>query len=77
MPSSMSFHFMESIGPLVVAAAIVLAVLAFRLYPFRDGGARALRVLRLVSIALLVALLLDPVLSLFAERLRPPRIAVL
>lgn len=80
MPSTMSFQLLEPFGPFLIVAAIALGILAIRLYPPRGAafrGSRVLLVLRAVSIALLLFLLLDPVLSLFTERSLSPRIALL
>jgi hypothetical protein len=77
MPTTVSLQLLGSIGPFLIVAAIALVVLAIRLYPPRDAGGRTLLALRTLSIALLLFLLLDPVLSLFTERTLPPRIALL
>lgn len=71
---SVSLQLLQSLGPLPVVLALVLAFLAFRLYRNR---ARALLALRLAAIALVVLLLLEPVLAFLSERTGPPRIAVL
>lgn len=80
-PAGSSLQFLEPFGPLLIGLGAVLVFFAFRLYSNRgeaDGaGNRLLVGLRLLSIALLIFLLLDPVLSLFAERSGPARIALL
>jgi hypothetical protein len=74
MKPTVSLQLLQSLGPLLIAAAVALGFLAFRLYRGRGG---VLLALRLGAIALVVLLLLEPVLAFFSERSGPPRVAVL
>lgn len=82
MPSDLSFQTLAPLTPWLIAAALVLVVLAVRLYrrsgdPAESGSNHLLLGLRLGAIALLVGFLLEPVLSLFHERSVPARVALL
>jgi hypothetical protein len=82
MPSNVSFQALEPLTPWLVGVAVVLVVLAFRLYrrsgnPTETRAPHLLLGLRLVAIALVIAFLLEPVLSLFSERSVPARVALL
>jgi hypothetical protein len=82
MPSDFSFQTLAPLTPWLIAVAIVLVVLAFRLYrrsadPAESGSNHLLLGLRLVAIALLIGFLLEPVLSIFNERSVPARVALL
>ena len=82
MPSDVSLQTLAPLTPWLIAAAIVLVVLAFRLYrrsgdPAEPGSNHLLLALRLAAIVLLVVFLLEPVLSLFRERSVPARVALL
>jgi len=81
MPSQISLQTLAPPTPWLIATAIVLVVLAYRLYRRGDRGdsasTRAMLALRLGAIALLVGFLLEPVLSLIHERSVPARVALL
>ena len=82
IPSSVSLQTLGSLTPFLFVLAAVLLILAFRMYRAHPaapetGSTRLLLALRLISVIVLVLLLMEPVLSLFAERTRKARIALL
>ena len=82
MPSGISLQTLAPPTPWLVAVAIALVWLAFRLYG-RSGGVGGSRShalmlgMRLAAIAMLVVFLLEPVLAAIHERSVPARIALL
>ena len=75
--AGLSLQLLESPGVFWTLVALALVAVSVRVYRGGRAGGPLLLALRLATVVVVLALLLDPVLSRFSERTVPPRIALL